>query len=114
MAQVNWRYVRNGGAEVGGAMLPDGSAILTLLGAANRDPDRWERPEVLDIHRPHQQHLGFGFGLHSCLGLNLARLEVQIWLDRLLTELPEWEVAELDWGGEWTLRGPVRIELTAA
>ena len=114
MAQVNWRYVRNGGAEAGGAMLPDGSAILTLLGAANRDPDRWERPEVLDIHRPQQQHLGFGFGLHSCLGLNLARLEVQIWLDRLLTELPEWEVAELDWGGEWTLRGPVRIELTAA
>jgi cytochrome P450 len=114
MAQVSWRYVRNGGAELGGAVLPDGSAILTLLGAANRDPSRWERPDVLDIHRPPQQHLGFGFGLHACLGLNLARLEVQVWLDRLLTELPEWEVADLDWGREWTLRGPVRIELAAA
>lgn len=113
MAQVNWRYARGGTASAAGIDLPDGSVVLSLIGAANRDPDRWERPAELDVLRPHQQHLGFGFGLHGCLGLNLARLEVQIWLDRLLDELPEWEVSGIDWGTEWTLRGPVRIDLAA-
>lgn len=114
MAQVNWRYVRGGGADVAGTHLPDGAVVLCLLGAANRDPQRWDRPAELDITRPPRPHLGFGFGLHSCLGLNLARLEVQVWLDRLLEELPTWEVAHVDWGTEWTLRGPVRIDLAAA
>jgi cytochrome P450 len=114
MAQVTWRYARGGGATAAGTELPDDAVVLCLLGAANRDPQRWERPAELDILRPPQQHLGFGFGLHSCLGLNLARLEVQIWLERLLEELPEWEVGEVDWGTEWTLRGPVRIDLAAA
>jgi cytochrome P450 len=118
MAQVNWRYVRNGGAVVADRTLRDDDVVLCLMGAANRDPDRWEHPDRLDIVRKPQQHLGFGFGLHSCLGLNLARLEVQIWLERLLEELPEWEVtdidSDIDWGTEWTLRGPVRIDVTAA
>lgn len=114
MAQVNWRYARGGSAAAAGTDLPDGAVVLCLIGAANRDPQRWERPAELDIARPHQQHLGFGFGLHSCLGLNLARLELQIWLQRLLEELPDWTLADIDWGTEWTLRGPVRLDLTAA
>ena len=50
-----------------------------------------------DITRPPRQHLGFGFGLHGCIGLNLARLEAQVWLNRLLDLLPDFE-----WPGRWT------------
>ena len=106
--------VRNGGANVAGYDLPDGAVVTCLQGIANRDPDRWENPEAFDISRPGKQHLGFGFGLHSCLGLNLARLEVQILLDRLLDELPAWEIdGDVEWGTNWVLRGPLRLPLRA-
>ena len=72
---------------------------MPLLGAANRDPERWESPQEFDIFRPKRQHLGFGYGMHVCLGLNLARLEGHIWLDQLLDKLPEYELAEtIDYG----------------
>lgn len=114
IVHLNWRVARNGGATVGDHRLDDGSMVMCLTGAANRDPDRWERAEELDILRPSAQHLGFGFGMHSCIGLNLARMEAQIWLNRLLDELPEWDVAELDWGSNWVLRGPAAIHIAAA
>jgi cytochrome P450 len=60
--------------------------------AANRDPSRWERPSEFDVMRERKQHLGFGFGMHVCLGLNLARLETEVYLNRLLDRLPEWEL----------------------
>lgn len=113
VVQIGWRYVRNGGATVAGHRLEDGEAVLCLQGAGNRDPQRWAEPQVMDIHRPPVQHLGFGFGLHSCLGLNLARLEIEILLNRLLDEVPDWQLEEVDWGRQWILRGPIRIEMAA-
>jgi cytochrome P450 len=66
------------------------------------------------VTRSPRQHLGFGFGLHSCIGLNLARLEVQVWLDRLLDLLPEFEVAhEVDYGPNFQLRGPFAVHIAA-
>jgi len=57
-------------------------------------------------------HLGFGFGRHVCLGLNLGRLEAIVWLNRLLDELPDWElVGEPDFGTNFWVRGPKRITL---
>ncbi|TWG98567.1 cytochrome P450 [Nocardioides sp. J9] len=106
------RIVRNGGASVAGIELHDGETVMCLQGVANRDPDRWDRPGQLDIHRPPKQHLGFGFGMHSCLGLNLARLEVHIWLDLLLDKLPEWGIESVDWGSNWVLRGPIRLDVS--
>jgi cytochrome P450 len=75
-----------------GTTVPAGSAMLLLLGSANRDPRRYENPDVYDIHRDDVQHLTFGYGLHYCLGANLARLEGKVALDELLTRFPEWEV----------------------
>jgi cytochrome P450 len=85
------RYVMED-AEYYGTTVPAGSAILLLMAAANRDPRRYENPEVYDIRRPDIQHLSFGYGLHFCLGANLARLEGRIALDQLLNRFPEWDI----------------------
>jgi cytochrome P450 len=85
------RYVTQD-VEYYGTTVPAGSAILLLLGAANRDERRYPDPDTFDIHREDIQHLTFGYGLHYCLGANLARLEGTVALDELLTRFPEWDV----------------------
>jgi cytochrome P450 len=100
--------------ELAGVVLPPGAVAMPLMGAANRDPARWPDPSAFDVTRAARQHLGFGFGLHSCIGLNLARLEVQVWLDRLLDLLPEYHLAqEVDYGPNFQLRGPFAVHLAA-
>ena len=59
-------------------------------------------------------HLGFAFGLHSCLGMNLARLEVQIFLEELVATMPDWNVhAPIDFGTNFTVRGPRSVFTSA-
>jgi cytochrome P450 len=79
-------------SEFYGTTLPAGSAVLLLLASANRDPRRYENPDVYDIRRADVQHLTFGYGLHFCLGSHLARLEGRVALDELLNRWPEWDV----------------------
>ncbi len=78
--------------EYYGTTVPEGSAMLLLVGSGNRDERRYERADEFDIHRTDGQHLTFGYGLHFCLGASLARLEGRVALDELLTRFPEWEV----------------------
>jgi cytochrome P450 len=78
--------------EYYGTVVPAGRAVLMLLASANRDPRRYDQPDRYDIHRPDVQHLTFGYGLHFCLGANLARLEGRVALDEILTRWPEWEI----------------------
>jgi cytochrome P450 len=85
------RYVA-ADAEFQGRTVPAGSAILLLVGAANRDEQRYVDGEAFDIRRPPQAHLSFGYGSHFCLGASLARAEGRIALDELLKRFPEWEV----------------------
>jgi cytochrome P450 len=85
------RYVTED-IEYYGTTLPAGSAVLLLMGSANRDPRRFEDPDVYDIRRKDVQHLTFGYGLHFCLGTHLARLEGRVALDELLNRWPEWNV----------------------
>jgi cytochrome P450 len=77
-----------------GTTVPAGSPILLLLASANRDHRRYENPDGYDIRRADIQHLTFGYGLHFCLGANLARLEGKVALDEFLNRFPEWEVDE--------------------
>src|SRR5262249_35432277 len=87
------RYVAED-VEYYGTTVPKGSAILLLVGSANRDERRYETPDVFDLHRDDVQHRTFGYGLHYCLGANLARLEGRVALDELLDRFPEWDVDE--------------------
>ncbi len=61
--------------ELSGATIPEGEKVLMLLGAANRDPRKWPDPDRYDIDRPTAGHVGFGAGVHMCVGQLLARLE---------------------------------------
>ncbi|MFE7524840.1 cytochrome P450 [Kitasatospora sp. NPDC057542] len=65
-----------------------GDGVLLLNPAANRDPAVFDRPHELDLLRPARSHLTFGFGVHQCIGHNLARLDLEVALRRLFTRLP--------------------------
>jgi cytochrome P450 len=115
IAQVARRTVRNGDAEVAGTPVAEGDVVTCLLGAANRDPQRWTQPAAFDPGRPPKTHFGFGFGLHHCIGIHLARLEAGVWLNRLLDRLPAWEIPErIDYGLNFVLRGPAAVPLRVA
>jgi 4-methoxybenzoate monooxygenase (O-demethylating) len=69
--------------EIGGEKVGEGEKVLMFLGAANRDPRRWERPDEYDIGRRAAGHVGFGSGIHACVGMALARLEGECVLSAL-------------------------------
>ena len=69
--------------------IPSGATVLLNLGAANHDPDEWPEPDEFDIHRKNpDRHLTFGFGKHHCLGVHLARMELDVMLNEVLDRLP--------------------------
>ena len=74
--------------------IPAGRKVAALLGAANRDPAAFPDPDRLDVGRRPNPHLGFGAGLHHCLGAPLARMELQLSLPALLRRFPSLELAE--------------------
>ncbi len=71
-----------------GTTLPKGSVLHLCVGAANRDPARWERPDEFDPRRPIKPTLGFGSGPHVCLGMHVARAEMMVGITALLDRLP--------------------------
>ncbi len=85
------RYVSRD-VEHYGETVPEGSVMMFLVGAANRDDRRFPFGDRFDIRRDIGQHLTFGYGIHFCLGAALARLEGRIALDEVLNRFPEWDV----------------------
>jgi cytochrome P450 len=75
--------------EIGGTTVPEGKKILMFLGAANSDPRRWDRPDVFDLSRNPSAHVGFGMGLHQCVGQHVARLEAEALLTALSTRVAD-------------------------
>ncbi len=100
---------------VGGVRVPAGAQIVTMLGAANRDPVVFDDPDRLDIRRPNaNRHIAFGGGIHHCLGAALARVEGSIAITSLLQRFPNIERAgDAPIKNTFTLRGrsalPVRL-----
>jgi cytochrome P450 len=80
--------------SIHGQTLPEGSVVVLLNGAANRDERRFTDPDRFDVHRKVTRHLSFGRGIHLCIGAALARLEGRVVLDEVLNRFPDWHV---DW-----------------
>jgi cytochrome P450 len=100
------RYAKED-VEVGGVVVRAGEPVIVAVGAANRDALQFEAPGVLRFDRDSNQHLGFGHGVHHCLGAPLARVELQEALRALLTKLPALHVAgDIAWKTQMLVRGP--------
>ena len=104
--QIDGRYAR-ADTEVGGHVIPAGHGVLTLLGAANRDPAAVDDPDRFDVRRSEVPLLAFGSGIHYCLGAALARLEGQVVLEALLDRFGTWTPLDDNppWKRRLTLRG---------
>jgi cytochrome P450 len=74
--------------------IPAGTIALMLVGSANRDEARFVDGDSFNIHREQRPHLGFGFGVHACIGAQLSRIEGRVALDEVLKRFPEWHVDE--------------------
>jgi cytochrome P450 len=99
--------------EIGGKQVPKGARVICILGAANRDPEAFEDPDILDVQREDNKHLAFGTGHHFCLGNHLARLEARVALGRLLERTKHFELTErhIQWRATVALRGPKALPM---
>jgi cytochrome P450 len=100
--------------ELPGGKIPAGAQVALLIGSANRDPEVFEDPDVYKVSRSTRAHLGFGFGVHFCLGASLARMEARVAMEALVPELPSLSAAPspLEYVDSFIVRGPRRIELS--
>jgi hypothetical protein len=100
--------------ELGGRQLRKRQAVIAVMGAANRDPERFPDPDRLDLARSDNRHLAFGWGAHFCFGAPLARIEGQIAFETLLRRFPELALAPqtLVWRPNLALRGLEALHLS--
>jgi cytochrome P450 len=97
-----------------GQVVPAGSKVFLLTGAACRDERRYEAPDTFDIHRKVGTHMAFGWGIHTCIGAHLARLEGRIATEELLARVPDWSVdySRAEMRIISSMRGYLRLPLT--
>ena len=100
--------------EIGGKYMRKGQLANSVLAAGNRDPERFSEPDRFDISRAEGRHLGFGLGIHFCIGAPLVRLEAQIAFNTILHRFPELHLAteNLEWQEHPIFRGVKSLPLT--
>ncbi|MER6072633.1 cytochrome P450 [Streptomyces sp. NPDC001817] len=102
--------------EIAGTTIRAGEGVLFSTSVINRDPTLYDTPDSLDFHRPARHHVAFGFGIHQCLGQNLARAELEIALGSLLTRLPGLRLAvpaeEIPFKRGDTIQGMLELPVT--
>jgi cytochrome P450 len=95
-------------------VIPAGSSLVFMVGAAQRDPRQYVDPDRLDVRRQHIRHFGFGGDAHACLGATLARMETQVAIGSLLRRFPHLTLADEqpEWGPNFAIRGlkALRVE----
>jgi hypothetical protein len=103
--------------HLGGKVIRKRQAVIAVMGAGNRDPERFPEPDRLDITRKNNQHLAFGWAAHFCFGAALARLEGQIAFDMILRRLPQLRLnaqGPLVWRHNLGLRGLTSLPVAFA
>lgn len=112
---VAWRRIATADAVIGGVAIPAGAKLLIVSASANHDERRFENPDKLDIYRDNTtDHLTFGYGSHQCMGKNLARMELRIFLEELARRLPHMELApgqEFTFVPNTSFRGPDHVRV---
>ncbi|HUX91303.1 MAG TPA: cytochrome P450 [Gallionellaceae bacterium] len=100
--------------ELHGQTMKAGDFVCMAYGSGNRDERQFANPDVYDISRKPRGHLGFGGGVHACLGTAIARLSVKVSFDELHKVIPEYRRVhdKLDWMPSSTFRSPLRLDLT--
>ncbi|WP_411088869.1 cytochrome P450 family protein [Streptomyces sp. 061-3] len=108
VSTATFRYTTEA-VTLGGTDIPTGAPVLVVLGAANRDPERFSSPDQLDANRDAAGHLAFGHGIHRCVGAPLAKAEAEIALRAVLTRFPGLRLAvppdQLQWRHARLVRG---------
>lgn len=99
--------------DVAGHHIKAGDGLIVLMGAANRDPRRYDQPDELLLDRVDPRPLSFGHGIHHCLGAALARLEARVAIPRFVEAFPNYEVLDdqIAWKRSVTLRGPTKLPI---
>ena len=101
--------------RIGGVDIAGGSLLTLCIGAANRDPAQFAQPEQLLLTRPNNRHLAFGFGIHQCAGMSLARLEGRIAIGRFLQRFPAYRLTAVPVrGGRARFRGFLQAPFAVA
>ena len=109
--------IARAGAVLGGKEIAEGDAVIAVMGAGNRDPERFPDPDRLDLGRPDNRHLAFGWAGHFCFGAPLARIEGQVAFEALLARFSELSLApgeDIQWRPNLGLRGLTELHVQAA
>ena len=99
--------------ELHGETMREGDFVCLAYGSGNRDERQFENPDSYDIHRRPRGHLGFGRGVHACLGAAIARLAVKAAMERFLQRVPSFVRVEerMPWIPSTNFRSPMRLLL---
>jgi cytochrome P450 len=111
-SKISVRWAKHD-VEIGGEKINSEQRVFLIQAAANRDPNRFPDPDKLNIQRKDNQHLGFGYGIHYCLGAPLARLETQIAIEALLRHFPNMQLHEetIEWHATILSRGLKTLQI---
>jgi cytochrome P450 len=105
------------GAALGDKEIPEGDAVIAVMGAGNRDPERFADPDRLDVAREDNRHLAFGWAGHFCFGAPLARIEGQMAFETLLSRFSDLSIApdqDIRWRPNLGLRGLTELHVVAS